>query len=161
MSSETVVPMEKSDREALEEKLGYSFVNKQLLVTALTHKTHAFEASTPLEFNERLEFLGDSILNFVIAEQLYRSNKYFSEGELTRRRAIRVNNNVLADVAAHLDLGQFLLLGKGAMKQEGAKNRTNLANALEAIIGAMYLDADLETVRAFIVQKILSEKIQF
>jgi ribonuclease-3 len=110
--------------EQLEEKLGYSFTNSQLLTTALTHKTFAFEAQTPLEYNERLEFLGDSILNFVIAEQLYQSNQYFSEGELTRRRAIGVNNNMLADVAIRLDIGLFLLLGKGELKQEGAKNRT-------------------------------------
>jgi len=147
--------MKEKDILSLEDKLGYHFTNKQLLVTALTHKTHAFEARTPLEFNERLEFLGDSILNFITAEQLYRSNKYFSEGELTRRRAIGVNNNELADAAKHLDLGQFLLLGKGETKQDGASNRTNLANALEAIIGAIYLDSNLETVRLFIIEKIL------
>lgn len=147
--------------EQLEEILGYRFKNKELLRTALTHKTYAFEARTPLEYNERLEFLGDSILNFIIAEQLYRSNRYFSEGELTRRRAIYVNNNVLADVAERLGFGPFLLLGKGEQKQEGAKNRTNLANMLEAIIGALYLDADLETVRAFILEKIFTKEYQF
>jgi ribonuclease-3 len=72
--------MRAEDIEALERSLGYTFKNKDLLVKALTHKTYAFEASYPLEYNERLEFLGDSILNFVIAEQLYKSNKYFSEG---------------------------------------------------------------------------------
>jgi len=147
--------------EHLEEILGYQFKNKELLRTALTHKTYAFEARTPLEYNERLEFLGDSILNFIIAEQLYCSNRYFSEGELTRRRAICVNNNVLADVAVRLGIGPFLLLGRGEQKQEGAKNRTNLANMLEAIIGALYLDADLETVRAFILEKIYTKEYQF
>ena len=151
--------MENVHVESLEKQLGYKFSNKQLLVTALTHKTYAFEASTPLEYNERLEFLGDSILNFVIAEQVYLSNKYFSEGELTRRRAIIVNNNVLADVASRLGLGQFLLLGKGAIKQDGSKNRTNLANALESIIGAMYLDSDLKTVRSFIQEKIVLKEL--
>lgn len=147
--------------EQLEEKLGYSFTNSQLLTTALTHKTFAFEAQTPLEYNERLEFLGDSILNFVIAEQLYQSNQYFSEGELTRRRAIGVNNNMLADVAIRLDIGLFLLLGKGELKQDGAKNRTNLANALEALIGAIYLDSDLDTVRSFIFEKIYAKEFLF
>jgi ribonuclease-3 len=131
------------------------------LVTALTHKTYAFEAQTPLEYNERLEFLGDAILNFIIAEKLYQSNQYFSEGELTRRRAIGVNNNVLADVATQLDLGRFLLLGKGEMKQEGSKNRTNLANALEALIGAIYLDSNFKTVRRFIFEKIYTKEYQF
>jgi ribonuclease III len=153
--------MKKNSIEQLEEKLGYSFTNSQLLTTALTHKTFAFEAQTPLEYNERLEFLGDSILNFVIAEQLYQSNQYFSEGELTRRRAIGVNNNMLADVAIRLDIGLFLLLGKGELKQEGAKNRTNLANALEALIGAIYLDSDLDTVRSFIFEKIYAKEFLF
>jgi hypothetical protein len=80
---------------------------------------------------------------------------FFSEGELTRRRAIHVNNNVLADVAVHLNIGPFLLLGRGEQKQEGEKNRTNLANALEALIGAIYLDSDLEKVRNFIFKRIL------
>jgi ribonuclease III len=147
--------------DMLEEKLGYTFTNKDLLTTALTHKTYAFEASVPLEYNERLEFLGDSILSFIIAEQLYKSNKYFSEGELTRRRSLGVNNNMLADVAEGLDLGPFLLLGKGERKQSGAKNRSNLANCLEALIGAIYLDSDIDTVRGFILEKIYTEKYQF
>ncbi|HVP99897.1 MAG TPA: ribonuclease III domain-containing protein [Candidatus Thermoplasmatota archaeon] len=147
--------------EHLEAILGYRFNNKELLWTALTHKTYAFEAHSPVEYNDRLEFLGDSILNFVIAEQLHGSNRYFSEGELTRRRASLVNNNVLADIAIRLDIGPFLLLGKGEQKQEGEKNRTNLANTLEAIIGALYLDSDLETVRSFILEKIYTKEYQF
>ena len=146
--------MKKNNLNKLEKKLGHKFTNKQLLTTALTHKTYAFEAQTPLEYNERLEFLGDSILNLIISEQLYQTNIYFSEGELTRRRANKVNNNMLADVATHLDIGPFLLMGKGEKKQQGSKNRTNLANALEALIGAIYLDSDFATVRNFIFKKI-------
>lgn len=153
--------MKKHDLESLEEDLGYTFNDRQLLTTALTHKTYAFEAQTPVEYSERLEFLGDSVLNFVIAEKLYQSNQFFSEGELTRRRAITVNNNVLADVAGRLHIGPYLLLGKGEQKQEGAKNRTNLANALEALIGAMYLDSDLRTVRRFIFKKVYSKEFEF
>jgi len=153
--------MKKSNLKTLEEGLGYTFTDKQLLTTALTHKTYAFEAQTPLEYNDRLEFLGDSILGFIIAERLYQSNQYFSEGELTRRRAISVNNNVLADVAARLNIGPFLLLGKGELKQDGAKNRTNLANALEALIGAIYLDSDLEMVRRFIFKRIYTKEFHF
>lgn len=153
--------MKKNALASLEEKLGYTFTDKQLLTTALTHKTYAFEAQTPVEYNERLEFLGDSVLNFVIAEKLYQSNQFFSEGELTRRRALVVNNNVLADVAGRLNIGSYLLLGKGESKQEGAKNRTNLANALEALIGAVYLDSDLKTVRRFIFKKIYTKEFQF
>jgi ribonuclease-3 len=132
-----------------------------LLRDALTHKTYAFEAVIPLEFNERLEFLGDSILNFIVAEQLYNSNSYFSEGELTRRRSIGVNNNFLANRAKNLGIGKFLLLGKGEIKQNGANNRTNLANSLEALIGAIYLDSDIDTVRKFIFDKIFNKEFQF
>ncbi|KYK20210.1 hypothetical protein AYK25_01340 [Thermoplasmatales archaeon SM1-50] len=153
--------MKKSKVTSLEEHIRYTFSDKQLLITALTHKTYAFEAQTPVEYNERLEFLGDSILNFIIAEKLYQSNQFFSEGELTRRRANGVNNNVLADVALQLDIGQFLLLGKGESKQDGAKNRTNLANALEALIGAIYLDSDLKKVRSFIFKKIYTKEFKF
>ena len=153
--------MNKDDIELLEKKIGYTFANKSLLKTALTHKTFAFEANTPLEYNERLEFLGDSILNSVVAEQLYKSNKYFSEGELTRRRAILVNNNFLATKAKELNIGRFLLLGKGEMKQNGAGNPTNLANTLEALIGAIYLDSDIENVRKFILSNVFNENYQF
>lgn len=153
--------MKKNTLKSLEKLLGYTFTDKQLLTTALTHKTYAFEAPTPVEYNERLEFLGDSILNFIITETLYQSKQYFSEGELTRRRAQSVNNNVLAEVAARLTIGPYLLLGKGELKQQGAKNRTNLANALEALIGAIYLDSDLDTVRGFIFKKIYTKEFKF
>lgn len=153
--------MKKYDLKILEEEIGYKFCNKELLKEALTHKTYAFEANIPLDYNERLEFLGDSILNFIVAEQLYNSNKYFSEGELTRRRAIGVNNNFLANVSRKLGIGKFLILGKGEIKQDGANNRTNLANSLEALIGAIYLDSDINTVREFILNKIFNKKYKF
>ncbi|MEM0492686.1 MAG: ribonuclease III domain-containing protein [Candidatus Thermoplasmatota archaeon] len=153
--------MRTQDIESLEKILGYTFKNKDLLIKALTHKTYAFEASTPIEYNERLEFLGDSILNFIISEQLYMSNKYFSEGELTRRRAISVNNKFLAERAIQLKIGDKLLLGKGEKKQNGSENKTNLANALEAIIGAIYLDSDMDHVKKFIMEKLYTTKFNF
>jgi ribonuclease III len=153
--------MKKNVFKPLEKQLGYTFKDKELLTTALTHKTYAFEAPTPVEYNERLEFLGDSILNFILSETLYQSNQYFSEGELTRRRAQVVNNSVLADVAVRLDIGPYLLLGKGEQKQQGAKNRTNLANALEALIGAIYLDSDLDTTKEFVFKKIYTKQFKF
>ena len=153
--------MIKIDYDSVEDRLGYSFHDKGLLEKALTHKTFAFEARSAVEFNERLEFIGDSILNFVVAEQLYRGNKYFSEGELTRRRANGVNNQFLAEVAEKLGLGDFLRLGKGEMKQHGSRNPTNLANALEALIGAIYLDSGLDQVRLFILEKVFTKEYQF
>jgi len=152
--------MELKELNSLEKKLNYKFNNKQLLLNAITHKTYAFEAKTPLEYNERLEFLGDSILNFIISEKLYKINKYFSEGDLTRHRAIYVNNVFLADIAKKLDIGKYLLLGKGEKLQKGNLNPTNLANSLESIIGAIYLDSNLKTTRKIILNSILSNKIE-
>ena len=153
--------MSKLDFGKLEEIIDYEFKDKNILRNAFTHKTYAFEARNPVEYSERLEFLGDSILGFVVAEQLYRANKYFSEGELTRRRSTLVNNNFLAEKAEELGLGGFLLLGKGESKLEGDKNPTNLANVLEALIGAVYLDSNLKTVRSFILRNLFDGKSVF
>jgi len=153
--------MEDKNFKEFQEKIHYFFSNTELLKHALTHKTYAFEAKIPVEYNERLELLGDSILNFVVAEQLLKSNKYFSEGELTRRRSILVNNDFLAKKAKELDLGKYLILGKGEIKQNGDKNPTNLANALEAIIGSIYLDSDIYNARKFILENIYSKNYEF
>jgi len=153
--------MQEMDFKKLEEKINYKFKNKELLRNALTHKTYAFEAKEPIEFNERLEFLGDSILGFLVADGLYKANQYFSEGELTRRRSTLVNNTFLAERAMKIDLGSFLLLGKGELKQEGYNNPTNIANALEALIGAVYLDSNMKTVRQFIIDILYDGKSQF
>lgn len=153
--------MNKKDFIQLEKKINYNFKNKDLLKHALTHKTYAFEANIPLEFNERLEFLGDSILGFVVAEQLYRGNKYFSEGELTRRRSTLVNNSFLAKRARELEVGKFLLFGKGEKRQNGDRNPTNLANGLEALIGAVYLDSNLDNVRKFIFNNVFRTDSKF
>lgn len=153
--------MQEENFDELEKRLNYKFKNPKLLRNALTHKTYAFEATSPVEFNERLEFLGDSILGMIVAEQLYRANKYFSEGELTRRRSRLVNNSFLAEKAKQIGLGEFLFFGKGEIKQNGNQNPTNLANALEALIGAVYLDSNLECVRSFILNNIFDEKYEF
>jgi len=153
--------MEERNLQEFQEKIQYFFKDKELLKHALTHKTYAFEAKKPVEYNERLELLGDSILNFVVAEQLYKSNKYFTEGELTRRRSILVNNDFLAKKAKELDLGKYLLLGKGEIKQNGDKNPTNLANALEAIVGSIYLDSDINNTRKFILENIYNKDFEF
>ncbi len=153
--------MTENKLKELEKRINYEFKDIDLLKNAITHKTYAFEAQAPIEYNERLELLGDSILGFIVAEQLYNSNNYFSEGELTRRRAIFVNNTFLAKKARELDIGDFILLGKGEKKQNGAKNSSNLANTLEALIGAVYLDSDMENVRAFIRINLFDKNFQF
>ena len=143
------------DFSILEKKINYSFKDKTLLKIALTHKTYAFEADEQIDYNERLEFLGDSILNFTVSKELYKKNKYFSEGELTRRRAQLVNNSLLAKKALTFDIGSFLILGKGATLQNVEKNNRNLANTLEAIIGAIYIDSNMRTVESFILKTLL------
>jgi ribonuclease-3 len=133
------------DYSKLEQKLNYTFSDQNLIRQALTHKTYAFEAGEPIPYNERLEFLGDSILNFIIAKYLYEKNMFFSEGELTRRRAQLVNNRKLSTIAKFLHLGSYLKLGKGEIQQHGNLNNKNLANACESLIGAIYSDSDIST----------------
>lgn len=151
--------MAKKDFSNLEKTIQYSFKNKQLLQEALTHKTYAFESDSFMKYNERLEFLGDSILNYVVADQLYKTNTALSEGELTRRRAFLVNNKILSKKAKELDIGKYLLLGKGERLQQGHQNPSNLANAIEAIIGAIYLDSNMRTVKK-IIMNIFLDKTQ-
>lgn len=130
----------------IREKLGYEPRDLSLFAAALTHRS----ASGPN--NERLEFLGDAVLNLVIAELLYRSSPDASEGDLSRLRARIVSAEPLADVAAELNLGDELHLGSGELKTGGFRRQSILADALEAICGALFLDGGLETARRVIVQ---------
>ncbi len=124
--------------EILESRLGYTFVDKDLLKSALTHR------SIRGKNNERLEFLGDALLNFVIASELYQTYMIAKEGELSRRRANLVNGEVLASMAREINLGDFLYLGVSELKSGGSSRQSILANALEAVIGAIYLDGGIE-----------------
>ncbi|MDP1654164.1 MAG: ribonuclease III [Rhodocyclaceae bacterium] len=119
----------------LEKTLGYRFNRPELLRQALTHRSH----SSP--HNERLEFLGDSVLNCVIASLLYQRFADLKEGELSRLRANLVRQESLAEIAAAMSLGDRLLLGEGELKSGGFRRPSILADALEAIFGAVYLDA--------------------
>lgn len=125
----------------LSQRLGYSYQNQELVQLALTHRSKGDRN------NERLEFLGDSILNFLIAEDLYRRFPQAKEGKLSRLRARIVKGETLAEIARELQLGEFLLLGSGELKSGGFRRDSILADTVEALIGAMYLDAGLETVR--------------
>jgi ribonuclease-3 len=125
--------------------LGYEFQNPELLRQALTHR------SAGGRNNERLEFLGDAILGFVIAEALYQHLPEAREGELSRMRASLVKRETLAEVARGLQLGDHLELGSGELKSGGYRRDSTLADALEAIFGAIYLDSDFATCRARIL----------
>ncbi|MEC8522824.1 MAG: ribonuclease III [Pseudomonadota bacterium] len=122
----------------LSQRIGYTFNDESLVTLALTHR------SLSGTNNERLEFLGDSILNFVIAEALFRKFPNAKEGKLSRLRARLVKGDTLAEIAKEFDLGEFLLLGSGEMKSGGHRRDSILADAVEAIIGAIYLDAGQE-----------------
>ena len=142
----------------LEGILNYHFRDKSLLILALAHSTFAYESQEKEIFdNQRLEFLGDSILGMVVAEHLYTKYPNFAEGELTRRRSLLVNKNNLARKAKEINISQYLLLGKGEEKRGGRENLANLSAALEAVIGAIYLDGGFEEAREFIMNKIVTE----
>ncbi len=131
--------------ERLCNRLGYQFNDPSLLKLALTHRSGANK------HNERLEFLGDSILGMVIAEHLFTHLKKADEGQLTRLRASLVKGKTLAEIAKELELGECLYLGEGELKSGGFRRASILADALEAIIGAIYQDAGFETTRKVIL----------
>lgn len=130
-----------SDYKKLNKLLGYQFNNAELLQAALSHR------SVRGKNNERLEFLGDAILNFIIAAALFDQCPHAKEGELSRLRAGLVNGETLAELAQEFTLGEYLRLGPGELKSGGARRKSILADAIEAIIGAIYFDSDMNICR--------------
>lgn len=143
---------------ALEERLGYSFRNRALLETALTHSSYANEnRASGIVCNERLEFLGDSVLGVTVADFLYRHFPDMPEGRMTRLRAELVCEQSLHRVALELHLGDYLRLGKGEEHNGGRGRASILSDAVEAVIAAMYLDAGMETAAEFIHRCLLDD----
>lgn len=143
----------------LEEKLGYTFQDPSLLENALTHSSCANESQGRLVSNERLEFLGDSILGMIVADHLYRNHPDLPEGELTRTRAALVCEDSLVQVARELDLGTYLRLGKGEEAGGGRQRPSIRADAVEALLAAVYLDGGIGSVRKLIQKYILSREV--
>lgn len=133
-------------------KIGYSFQNEGLLITALTHSSYANEWKRQLKNNERLEFLGDSVLSLVVAEHLFENYKHLPEGELTKLRASLVCEKSLHIFARQIDLGSMLLLGKGEEHTGGRERASILADAFEAVIAAVYLDGGFEAAKRHVLQ---------
>ncbi|WP_127958863.1 ribonuclease III [Serratia microhaemolytica] len=129
----------------LQRKLGYTFQQQELLLQALTHR------SASSKHNERLEFLGDSILSFVIANTLYQRFPHVNEGDMSRMRATLVRGNTLAELAREFDLGECLRLGPGELKSGGFRRESILADTMEALIGGVLLDSDIQTVERLIL----------
>jgi ribonuclease-3 len=142
------IPVEAS-LESLDRALGVSFDDAALRTAALTHRSYAFEHGTEIT-NERLEFLGDSVLGLVVTDMAYASYPDLPEGALAKLRAAIVNMVALADVARSLGLGDMVLLGKGEELSGGRDKSSILADALEAVFGAMYLDRGLDVARELI-----------
>lgn len=141
---------------ALQDRLGYVFRDRSLLENALTHSSYANERRGSASSNERLEFLGDSVLGMVTADKLYHCFPNLPEGKLSRLRAELVCEQSLHAVALELGLGEHLRLGKGEEHSGGRERPSILADAVEAVIAAMYLDGGLDPARTFILGHILS-----
>lgn len=144
--------------ETLEAKLGYSFRDRTLLENALTHSSYANENHSPYGSNERLEFLGDSILGMVTADFLYKEHPDLPEGDLTRTRAALVCEESLAEVADRLDLGAYLKLGRGESNGGGRERPSIRADAVEAVLAAVFLDGGLAEARKIIQRFILDRE---
>ena len=137
----------------LEERIGYKFRNSLLLAEALTHPSLAHETQRNHFDNQRLEFLGDAVLQLVITEYLYHHFQSEPEGRLTKLRSRLVSRDTLKTHALALDLGRYLLMGRGEESSGGRERPSTLADAFEALIGAVYLDSDLETAKKFILEQ--------
>jgi ribonuclease-3 len=144
----------------LQEKLGHRFLNIQFLVNALTHSSYAYESKDKeIEDNERLEFLGDGILDFVVAEELFHRKTKKDEGYLSKTRALIVCEAMLSEIAEEMEVGSLLLLGHGEDASGGRHKPSNLSNAMEAMFAAVYLDGGFEAAKNAILC-ILNESIR-
>jgi len=143
------------DSKAIQEQIGLDFANDDLLQQALTHRSYINEhGDDSISDNERLEFLGDAVLDFLVGDMLYQRFPNVPEGDLTRLRAALVRTDSLAELAQHLGLGQALRMGKGEEANGGRERITTLCATFEAVVGALYLDKDLEAVRVFVTPRL-------
>ncbi len=148
------------DTTPLEQKLAIKFKNKNFLKEALTHRSYLNEnPSWGLPHNERLEFLGDAVLELAVTENLFKKFPDYPEGQLTSLRAALVNYQTMAKVAKSIELENFILLSKGEAKDAGRARDVILANAMEAVIGAIYLDAGYSEVRKIIERFIIEPNL--
>ena len=145
-------------RHPLEKIIGYTFKNPELLTTALTHTSYANESRTRVQHNERLEFLGDSVLQIVSADYLFHAYADRPEGDLTRIRASLVSEGALFQFAQEIGLGDYLRLGKGEERCGGRTRPSVVSDAFEALIAALYLDGGMEVARSFILPFITEGK---
>ncbi len=158
--------MKPRDTTGLVEVLGYTFVRPELLELALTHSSHAREQDAAqsadggrLGDNEQLEFLGDAVLSLVTTEELFRQFPHYREGTLSKLRAHLVSEKHLIRAAQRLELGNYLRLGRGEEKSGGRSKTALLVDALEAVLGAMYLDGGMDVARRFVLQHVVTPEL--
>ena len=143
--------------ESLESRLGYKFRNSLLLAEAMTHPSLAYESQSPHFDNQRLEFLGDAVLQLILTEDLFKMFPDFPEGRLTKLRSQLVSRRALARFALTIDLGSYVLLGKGEEATGGRRRMSTLADGFEALIGAVYLDIGYDGARDLVLRLFQSE----
>jgi ribonuclease III len=150
------------DFSPLEKKLGIKFKNKDFLIQAFCHRSYINEnPDFYLSHNERMEFLGDAVLELAVTEYLFKNYPQKPEGELTNWRAALVNAKMLAEIAQELGFNDFLLLSRGEAREKGKARQYILANTFEAFIGALYLDQKYEVCRELIEKKIIEKKLAY
>ena len=137
------------------------FKNSKLLELVFNHRSYLNETSDLIESNERIEFLGDSILSFVVSSYIFEKYNNLSEGELTNLRSVLTNTETLSIVARKMELGKYLQLSRGEEGSGGRDNKTILANTFEALIGGLFIDQGLEASRTLILESILSRSDEF
>jgi ribonuclease III len=147
---DSLARINKAELSNLEKTLGYRFTDLRLLMTALVHSSYAFEQGMNSVNNERLEFLGDAVLDLVIGHLLFQRYTKLHEGELSKLRASLVNEQHLAKMARNVDLGKYLALGKGENSSQGREKSSILSSAYEAIIGAVFEDGGYPAVADFV-----------
>lgn len=140
----------------LEEKIGYKFKNKDLLHLALSHTSYANESKNT-QSNERIEYLGDAVLELISSEYIYKTYPKMPEGEMTKTRAYAVCENSLAKVANNYSFSDYLLVGKCEIKKDGRYRNSILADAVEAVIGAIFLDSGIDGAKKFILPNIIPQ----
>ena len=144
-----------SDLQILQNQLGFSFNDSNLLQQAFIHSSYVNEhPDSAIADNERLEFLGDAVLNIVVTEEIYNRFEDFSEGKLTEIRSILNREETLSQMADNLNLGEYLQMSKGEKASGGNCKKSNLANTFEALIGAIYLDQGMDYARSFILNSL-------
>ncbi len=145
----------------IESKIGYKFSNNKFLVEALWHRSYQKFSSSGTLSNERMEFLGDAVLDVIVTEHLYKTYTSANEGDLSQKKAILISRKLLGKIINEAGLGEYLILNKGEEKTGGRNKLSNLANLFESLLGAIYLDGGLDAAKKFVSRFLLKRENEF